>query len=232
MQYTALISKSGPFFNIIKYMENTNQESLSSYVSKLIDVCKAHKNALLAAVIIIAVVGGGWGLYTSHKEKTLQNSWAQFYNAQIMLLTQGTAEGFDAIDQLNAAYPNTDAAYYARLMQADLLFTEENYAQSVDIYKELLQAKNPHVRMIAAVSLGAAQQAVKEYAASVETLQNFIAQNPSSFALPQAYFTLALSQELSGDKTAATETYKKILEDYTKTYFGVVAKDKINQLSK
>ena len=149
-----------------------------------------------------------------------------------MLLTQGTAEGFDAIDQLNAAYPNTDAAYYARLMQADLLFTEENYAQSVDIYKELLQAKNPHVRMIAAVSLGAAQQAVKEYAASVETLQNFIAQNPSSFALPQAYFTLALSQELSGDKTAATETYKKILEDYTKTYFGVVAKDKINQLSK
>lgn len=213
-------------------MENTNQESLSSYVSKLIDVCKAHKKALLVAMVLIAVIGGGWSLYSSHKEKTLQDSWAQFYNAQVMLLTQGSAAGFAAIDQLNAAYPNTDAAYYGRLMQADLLFTEENYAQSVDIYKELLKAKNPHIRMIAAVSLGAAQQAIKEYAASIETLQNFIAANPSSFALPQAYFTLALSQELSGDKAAALETYKKVLEDYTKTYFGVFAKDKINQLSK
>ena len=52
------------------------------------------------------------------------------------------------------------------------------------------------------------------------------------YPLPQAYFTLALSQELSGDKAAALETYKKILEDYTQTYFGVFAKDKINQLSK
>ncbi len=213
-------------------MENTNQESLSSYVSKLIDVCKVHKTGLIIAVLLIAVIGGGWGLYSSHKEKVLQNSWAQFHNAQVVLLTQGQAQGFAAIDQLNAAYPNTDAAYYGRLMQADLLFTEENYAQSVDIYKELLSAKNPHVRMIAAVSLGAAQQAVKEYAASIETLQDFIKNNPSSFALPQAYFTLALSQELSGDKTAALETYKKVLEDYTKTYFGVFAKDKINQLSK
>ena len=213
------------------YMEN-NQESLSLYVSKLIDVCKAHKKALLTTVIVIVVLAGGLGLYASHKEKTLQNSWALFYNAQLALLTQGEQQAIEAIDQLEAAYPNTNAAYYARLMQADLLFTEENYAQAADIYKELMQAKNPHVRMIAAVSLGGAQQAVKDYASSIETMQNFIAQNPTSFALPQAYFTLALSQELSGDKDAALQTYKKLLEDYTKTYYGVFAKDKINLLSK
>ncbi len=213
-------------------MENKNQETLSSYVLKLIDVCKAHKTVLLTAVIAIAIVGGGWGLYSSHKEKVMQNSWAQFYNAQLLLLTQGPAQGIAAIDQLNADYPGSDAAYYGRLMQADLLFTEENYAQSVDIYKELLRAHNPYVRQIAAVSLGAAQQAVQDYAQSIETLQKFITENPSSFALPQAYFTLAISQELSGDKTAALETYKKVLEDYTKTYFGVFAKDKINQLTK
>lgn len=211
---------------------NTNQESLSLYTAKLIDVCKAHKTGLISAVLIIAVAAAGLGLYTSHKEKVLQNSWAQFYNAQVSLLTQGEKDGFAAIDQLNAAYPGSDAAAYARLMQADLLFTEENFAQSADIYKELLKSKNEHVRAIAAVSLGAAQQAVKEYASSIQTLQQFIAQHPASFALPQAYFTLALSQELSGDKTSALETYKKVLENYTKTYFGVFAKDKINQLSK
>lgn len=211
---------------------NTNQESLSLFISKFIDGCKAHKKPLLTALIIIVVAAGGIAWFVSHREKTLQNSWALFYDAQLTLLSQGQDAGFDAFDRLNTQYPNTDAAYYGKLMQADLLFTEENYAQSVDIYEELLKAKNPQVRAIAAVSLGGAQQAVQNYVASIATLQNFITANPTSFALPQAYFTLALSQELSGDKAAALETYKKILEDYTQTYFGVFAKDKINQLSK
>lgn len=211
---------------------NTNQESLSLLVSKFIDACKAHKKPLLIALAAVIIVAGGISLYASHKAKTLQNSWAQFYDAQLTLLSLGQEEGFAAFDMLEAAYPNTDAAYYGRLMQADLLFTEENYAQALDIYKKLLNARNPHVRAIAAVSLGGAQQAVQDYAASIDTLQNFIAANPTSFALPQAYFSLALSQELSGDKAAALETYKRLLEDYTQTYFGVFAKDKINELSK
>jgi len=115
---------------------------------------------------------------------------------------------------------------------ADLLFTQENFAQAADIYQALSNAKNAYVRTIATLSLAQAQQATQNYAASIQTAQDFIAHNPSSFALPQAYFTLALSQELSGDKTAALETYKKILENYTKTYFGVFAKDKIAVLTK
>ena len=148
------------------------------------------------------------------------------------MFTQGPQAGTAAINELNSIYPDSDAAYYGRLMQADLLFTQENFAQAADIYKELLSADNKHVATIATVSLGQAQQAIKAYEDSIQTLQTFIFQNPSSFVLPQAYFTLAVSLELSGDKAAALETYKKILQDYTKTYFGVFAKDKIAQLTK
>lgn len=213
-------------------MQNTNNDSLTLFVSKTIDACKANGKTIIVSVAALAVILGGLGLYASHKEKVLQNSWAQFYNAQITLLTQGETQGFAAIDALADAYPGTDAAYYGKLMEADLLYTQENYAQAAEVYQGLTQAKNKHVRTIAAVSLGAAQQAVKDYGASIRTMQTFISQNPASFALPQAYFTLAVSQELSGDKAAALETYKKILEDYTKTYFGVFAKDKITQLNK
>ncbi len=216
-------------------MQNTttnNQETLSAAISKFIDICKAHKKPLLVILIAVVVLAGGISGYVSHRKNTLQNSWARFYDAQLALLSQGQEAGFAAFDQLNEAYPDTDAAYYGKLMQADLLFTEENFAQAEDIYKTLLNAKNPQVRAIAAVSLGGAQQAVQDYKESISTLQNFITANPTSFALPQAYFTLALSQELSGDTAAALDTYKKLLEDYTQTYFGVFAKDKINQLSK
>lgn len=207
---------------------NTNKDILSQFI----DFCKANKTALIAGVLVIAVLGASLGLYLSHKEQARQNAWAQYYNAQIALLTQGEQEGAAAIAALAAQYPDSNAAYYARLMQADLLFTQENYAQAADVYNALLKASNPYVRQTAALSLAAAKQAMKEYAQAITLMQDFIKENPSSFALPQAYFTLALSQELSGDKTAALETYKKLLEDYTKTYFGVFAKDKITQLSK
>ncbi len=215
-------------------MEKTEQQqdSLVLFVTKLIDYCKAHAKGLGLALLIIAVVWAGAALYISHRNTVRENSWAQYYQAQIALMTQGQEAATAAVEQLAAAYPDTDAAYYGRLMLADLLFTQENFAQAADIYKDLLTAKNAHVRMIAAVSLAGAQQATQDYAASIQTAQDFIVHNPTSFALPQAYFTLAVSQELSGDKTAALETYKKILEDYTKTYFGVFAKDKITQLSK
>lgn len=214
-------------------MQNTNNnESLSSYLSKLIDACKAHKAAVIAAAVLVVLVWGGSAAYLHHQETVRQDSWAQFYNVQIALLTQGQEKAAEAADALNAQYPDTDAAYYARLMQADLLYTQDNYAQAAELYEKLLTAKNPQVRTVAALSLGAAQQAVQEYAKSIGTLQQFIQQNSTSFSLPQAYLTLALSQELSGDKAAALETYKKILADYPQTYFGTFAKDKISQLGK
>ena len=214
-------------------MENKEQkDSLNLFVSKGVNYCKAHAKGLGLLVLVIAVVWVGTALYLSHQEKIRQESWAQYYQVQVALLTQGQQEATSAVEALQAAYPDSDASYYAQLMMADLLFTQENYAQAAQTYQSLLQAKNDHVRTIAAVSLAGAQQAVQDYAASIETAKNFIANNPTSFALPQAYFTLAISQELSGDKTAALETYKKILEDYTKTYFGVFAKDKITVLTK
>ncbi len=214
-------------------MENKEQKDfLTLWVTKGIDYCKAHAKGLGFALLVIVVVWAGITLYLSHQEKVRQGSWALYYQTQVTLVTQGQEAANKVIDELEQKYPNSDAAYYARLMLADLLFTQENYAQAITDYQALLNAKNPHVRTIAAISLAGAQQATKDYAASIQTAQQFINDNPTSFALPQAYLTLALSQELSGDKTAALETYKKILEDYTKTYFGVFAKDKITALSK
>lgn len=214
-------------------MENTEKnDSLTLFVTKGINYCKVHAKGLSIAIAVIAVAWIGTALYLNHQEKVRQESWAQYYQVQTALFTQGQEAANKAAASLLKAYPDTDAAYYAQLMLADALFTQENYAQAVDTYKALLSAKNQYVRTIAAVSLAGAQQATQDYASSIKTAQNFIKQNPTSFALPQAYFTLAISQELSGDKTAALETYKKILEDYTKTYFGVFAKDKITALTK
>ena len=85
---------------------------------------------------------------------------------------------------------------------------------------------------VAALSLAASQQALKDYQAAADGMNGFIQNNPKSFALPQAYLTLAMSQELAGNKTEALNAYKHLSEAYTNTYFGAAAKDKMAELQK
>lgn len=213
-------------------MERKEQDVLTLWISQGINYCKTHAKGLGFAFVLIVVVWVATACYLSHQEKVQQDSWMQYYQTQVALLTQGQEAAANTLANLVKQYPHSNAAYYAQLMLADLLFTQENYAQAAETYQQLTKAKNAYVRTIAMLSLAQAQQATKDYAASIATAKQFIAANPTNFALPQAYFTLAISQELSGDKTASLETYKKILEDYTKSYFGVFAKDKIAALTK
>ncbi len=220
----------------MKYMANNKQENqdfLTSGLIKLGSFCKRRKQAVLTGLGVLVVAAVLGGAYQAHTKRVQEASWADYYTAQIALLTAGQEQAFTQLDLLNQKYPGSDAAQYAQLLKADLLYSQENYAQAADIYKELhANAKNKEVAVVADLSLGACYQAMKKYQDSIDLMDHFIAQNPTSYALPQAYFTLALSQELAGQKDKALETYKLLLENYTKSYWGTFAKDKINELKK
>lgn len=217
-------------------MVNNKQMHEGDYITpwlvKWIDFCKANKQTVLAVLGILAVVLIVGGVYCANAKKADQNSWAEYYNARLTLLGGKQDEAFKQIDALQTKYSGKNAALYAQLLKGDVLFAQDNFKQAAEAYQPLLASRNTEIYTVGALSLAEAQQADKNYAASVATMQQFIKANPKSFALPQAYFTLALSQELSGDKTAALDTYKKILESYTKSYYGSFAKDKIAELKK
>ena len=208
------------------------KDFLVSFLSGIIDFCKKNKKGVLTALVILvlaAAIGGG---YAAQVKKVTQNSWAAYYSAQVALLSGQEQEGFALVDQLAKDYPGSDASQYALLMKADLLYSTENYAQAADVYKELLVSNNPTVSTVAALSLAAAQQAVKDYKSAIEGMNQFISNNPKNFALPQAYLTLAMSQELAGNKTEALNAYQHLADAYTQTYFGELAKQKLAELQK
>ncbi|WP_428053367.1 tetratricopeptide repeat protein [Candidatus Avelusimicrobium stercoris] len=204
---------------------------LSSLISAL-DFCKKNKKGVLTALgilVLAAVIGYA---YSTHVKNVTEKSWAAYYTAQVQVLGGNQEEGFKQIDALNADFPGSDAAEYAQLFKGDMLYASENFAQAADVYKPLTGSTNETVYTVASLSLASSLQAAKDYKASAEEMTKFIKQNPKSFALPQAYFTLAISQELAGNKTEALEAYKHLVENYAKTYFGSVAKDKIKELQK
>lgn len=212
--------------------ETQNNDMIASFLTGIIQFCKKNKQGVLTAVVILVLAAAVGSFYTSHQKKVAEESWAAYYNAQVALLTEGEDAGFKQLDELAKTYAGTNAAQYAMLLKGDVLYANENFAQAADVYKQLADAKNPTVHSVAVLSQAAALQAAQDYKGSVDVINTFIEKNPNHFALAQAYMTLASSQELAGNKEAAVAAYKHLLEAYTKTYFGVYAKDKLNELQK
>lgn len=226
-----------PYFYYNKYMNNKQvaapqpeKDVLLSLLSSTTNYVKAHKKAVITAfVILVLAVALGYA-YNAHVKSVQEKSWAAYYKAQLAVMTDPTA--LTQLDNVSVQFQGTNAAGYAELLKGDILYAQENYAQAIDAYKPLLNAKNETLRTVATLSLAASQQATKDYESAIKEMTKFIEKNPKSFALPQAYFTLAVSQELAGKTQEATETYKQILSDYTKTYFGTMAKDRLAVLTK
>ncbi len=205
-------------------------EPIVTLFSGTVAYVKNHKQSVLTAagILILAVVLGY--VYHAHVKSVQEKSWAAYYTAQRAV--QNDPSQVTALDGVVVQFPGSLAAQYAQLLKGDILYAQENYAQAIDVYEPLLNAANETLRTDAVLSLGAAKQAAKDYDGSIKVLSKFIQDNPKSFALPQAYLTLAMSQELAGKKQDAVETYQLILADYTKTYFGKMAKDKLATLNK
>lgn len=212
--------------------ETENNDLLLSGFMSLVTWCKKHKQGLWTALIIFVLATTLGYAYFAHQKSVTEKSWAAYYDAQTTLSTKGQVAGFAQMDAISVNFPGTSAAQYAQLLKGDILFADENFAQAANVYAPLTNSSNSTVRTVATLSQAAALQAAQDYKTSADLMQKFIQANPNSFALPQAYLTLAISQEFSGDKTAALETYKHIVEAYSKTYFGTFAKEKLTQLQK
>lgn len=209
-----------------------NNDILVNLLTKLVRFYKQNTKRVLVVLVILVLAVTLGIVYTNHQKKVTEDSWAAYYMAQTALLQQGQEAGFKQLDQVTEDFKGTPAAAYAQLLKGDMLYSAENFAQAANVYKEVTSSANEMVRTLATLSQAAALQASQDYKTSVEVISAFIEKNPNSFALPQAYLTLALSQELAGNKAEALNAYKYILENYTKTYFGTVAKDKLSELQK
>lgn len=226
-----------PYFYYNKYMNNKQvaaqqpeKDVLLSLLSSITTYVKAHKQAVITTVVILVLAVILGYAYSAHVKSVQEKSWAAYYKAQLAVMTNPT--DLNQLDSVSTQFPNTNAAQYAQLLKGDILYAQENYAQAIDAYKPLLNAKNETLRTVATLSLAASEQATKDYENAIKEMTKFIQNNPKNFALPQAYFTLAVSQELAGKTQEASETYKQILADYTKTYFGTMAKDRLAVLTK
>ncbi|MDR0292089.1 MAG: tetratricopeptide repeat protein [Elusimicrobium sp.] len=192
---------------------------------KIYNFVNANKKAVFAVIILVIIAAAAAVTFEIKKSQAKENSWKELAMA-VMFGDE------NSLDTVPAKYPGTDAALYSRYFKADAFYGAGNFAKSIPVFKELSAAKNKELAALAQLSLAAAYQADGKFDDSVKTASDFLARYPNNFALPQAYLTLALSQELAGRKEAAVENYKIITARFPKTYFGAFAANKLKDLVK
>ena len=116
------------------------KDVLLSLLSSITNYVKTHKQSVITVLVILVLAVALGYAYNAHVKSVQEKSWAAYYKAQLAVMTDPTA--LTQLDSVSVQFPDTNAAGYAQLLKGDILYAQENYAQAIDAYKPLLNAKN------------------------------------------------------------------------------------------
>ena len=134
-------------------------------------------------------------------------------------------DGLDSFKKLILLYPESKEAPMAKRQIADInMYNLKNYEKAIQAYQQLTDEEilvDPEIIQlniaIAYIKSGVFEQGRIE-------LHNLISSFPASTLIPRAYFEIANSYLLEGEKGLAIDNYRKIVKFYPTSKFYADAK--------
>lgn len=159
------------------------------------------------------------GIFIYVRLDTLNESSSDRLSAAYMALMHGNKQ--DAMSHLNHAIVysgNTPAAYQARLVKADMLMDEKNYAAALTLLKETQQQGKPElIKPLAMSRIVFAYDQQKDYQNAILSANEFITKYPDSFLIKDMYLSLARYYKLTNAGEDAKRVYNEILAKFPAT---------------
>jgi TolA-binding protein len=119
------------------------------------------------------------------------------------------------VDQFLASNPTTERADQARLLKAEALYKQQNYARAAPIYAELRSSElSPKLRSEAALKLGLCYVQLKDNAGIIEAFSYFVDAFPNSPQAPFAFAQRALAYQEEKNYDAELSDLNTILTKY------------------
>lgn len=169
------------------------------------------------------------GVIVSKHAAARDNAWQKFFIAEQLASGGKLEDCIRQLDDVASQYSRFDAAGYATLLKGDLLFETGKYPEAAQAYEHLANSGPGALIPFALSGLASAKQAAKDYPGSIAAANKFADKYSTHFLAQQVYLTLAISQELSGDRVGAVSSYKKITGTYSNTYSEEIAKSRLPQ---
>jgi TolA-binding protein len=137
------------------------------------------------------------------------------YQRLINIYNSDTSRLPPEVDQFLATTPTTERADQAKLLKAEALYKQQNYARAAPIYGELRTSQlSPNLRAESAYKLGWSYIQMKDIAGIVEAFSYFVQAFPDSPQAPAAYAQRALAYQQDKNYDAALSDWNAILTKY------------------
>ena len=174
-----------------------------------------------AAVVVVAGLGwGGWAAWKTRYEAQGGLAFAQARALAALAQAPGApAETRESAEQALAAviadYPRLSTVDQAAFLLGSLRFGTAQYGQARSSYEiARTKAGSRSLAALAGLNIGYCWEAEKNYGEAEKAYQSLInGLKPQDFLYEEAMVDLARAQELGGKRTAALETYQRLLKD-------------------
>ena len=119
------------------------------------------------------------------------------------------------VDEFLASNPTTERADQAKLLKAEALYKQQNYARAAPIYAELRASQLlPKLRAETAFKLGWCYIQMKDLAGTVEAFNYFVQSFPDNAQAPSAFAQRAFAYQQDKNYSGALSDWNTILTKY------------------
>jgi len=189
---------------------------------------KSHRDYAIGGAAAFAVAAVLAVSFVSRHRTLNEKAWEKLFIAQQFGYVSRVDDSRKLADEIINTYPRTSAAPYAAILKADLFYGEGKFKEAAAAYKQMAERGKPEILApFAWAGLAASLQAGGDYVASITACQQFINRYPAHFLRPQIYLTMAMSQELAGQKVDAESTYKQLAAISPAGYYNQFAMSKL-----
>jgi TolA-binding protein len=230
------------------HLKQNELQRLAIEARQVIDERKREATWAVAAVVVLAVVGGGYAIWRSHvqgRAHTLLADALAAQEAKINALGSPTAAGGYANERARQqaailkfkaaadAYPTTDAGIYARYQEAALQVAIGNPSAAVTGYQEVIRRSGEGIYgQMARLGLAEAQARSGQYDQAINAFKEMAQRKDGPLPIDGILMQLGRTYLDAGKRTDAQQTFNRLVQEYPESPFMSEAKRELDTLNK
>ena len=212
---------------------------------------KREASWLVAALVIVAVVGVGYFGWREHVQTTAGALLADAMAVQDARIGPPPAPGttsaapyfptehertLTALVKFKAAadaYPSTDAGIFARYRQAATSTSLGNYSEAAKAYQQVIDTAGGNILgQMARLGVAEAQAHSGQYGQAINTFKELSERKDGTLPIDGILIELGRTYVQAGKASDAKQTFTRLVEEFPESPFNADAKRELDNLKK
>ncbi len=188
---------------------------LASKIELVMPWIMAHRVQILIGTGVVVAAGLISSVFIIRRNETRDINWTQLSQAKILFAQKQPDTASQILTNIKTANPGSTEALYALYYAGEFSLSEKKYEDAVQSFSAFVaQSGNQPLRPLALSNLGFAYEQKGDYAAAIQTYQQFMTQYSEHFLAARTQLALGKALLHSGDKEGAKKSLGQLVDLY------------------